>query len=159
MALYVYHKINDVTHTDVYPLPRINDILDALRGAKYFCSIDFNNGYWQIKVGDQAGEKTAFGSDLGLYEFDCMSFGLTGASATFSRLMDKVLDSLIGKRCLVYLDYVIIYCKTFIETLANLKLVMSHLCEHNQAVHQEILCNNNPSARIVEKVCPLPLQR
>ncbi len=60
-----------------------------------------------------------------------MPFGLIGAPATFSRLMDKVLDRLIGKRCLVYLDNVIIYGKTLEETLANLKLVMSRLREHN----------------------------
>ncbi len=60
-----------------------------------------------------------------------MPFGLTGDPATFSRLMDKVLDGLISKRCLVYLDDIIIYGKTFKETLVNLKMVMSHLCEHN----------------------------
>ncbi len=60
-----------------------------------------------------------------------MPFGLTGAPATFSRLMDKVLDGLIGKKCLVYLDDVIIFGKMFEETLANLKLVMAHLREHN----------------------------
>ncbi len=103
-----YRKLNDATHKDAYPLPRIDDILEALRGAKCFV-----------------------GSHLGLYEFLCISFGLTGAPAMFSRLMDKVLDALIGKRCLVYLDDVIIYGSTFEETLANLKLVMAHLHEHN----------------------------
>ncbi len=76
-------------------------------------------------------EKTAFGSHLGLYEFLCMPFGLTGDPAMFLSLIDKVLDGLIGKRCLVYLDDVIIYGKTFEETLANLKRVMAHLREHN----------------------------
>ncbi len=126
-----YRKLNDVTHKDAYPLPRIDDILDALRGAKYFCSIDLTIGYWQIKVAEKDLEKMAFGSHLGLYEFLCMPFGLTGAPATFSRLMDKVLDGLIDKRCLVYLGDVIIYGKTFEETLANLKLVMARLREHN----------------------------
>ncbi len=120
-----YRKLNDTTHKDTYPLPRIDDILDALLGAKYICSIDLNSGYRQIKVADKENEKTAFGSHLGLYEFLCMPFGLTGAPAMFSRLMDKVLEGLIGKRCLVYLDDVIIYGKTFEETLANLKLVMA----------------------------------
>ncbi len=82
-------------------------------------------------VVDKDREKTAFGSHLGLYEFLCMPFGLTGDPATFSRLMDKVLDGLIAKNCLVYLDDVIIYGKTFEETLADLKLVMAHLHEHN----------------------------
>ncbi len=71
-----------------------------------------------------------FSSHLGLYEFLCMPFGLTGALPTFSRLKDKVLDGLIGKSCVVYLYDVIIYGKTFEETLGNLKLVMGHLREH-----------------------------
>ncbi len=79
-----YHKLNDATHKDAYPLPRIDDILEALSGAKYFYSIDLASGYWQIKVADKDREKTAFGSHLGLYEFLCMPFGLTGPSATFS---------------------------------------------------------------------------
>ncbi len=77
-----------------YQLPRIDNILDALRGAKYFCSINLTNGYWQIKEAEKDREKTA------LYEFLCMPCGLTGAHATFSRLMDKVLDVLFGKKCL-----------------------------------------------------------
>ncbi len=94
-----YHKLKDVTHKDAYPLPRINDILDALRGAKYFCSIGLASGYWQIKVADKDREKIAFGSHLGLYEFLCMPFGLTGVPATFSRLMDRALEvpSLFGR--------------------------------------------------------------
>ncbi len=106
-----YRKLNDVTHKDAYPLPRNDDILDALQGAKYFCSIDLASGYWQIKVADKDRDKTAFGSNLGLYEFLCMPFGFTGALAMFSRLMDKVLDGLICKSCLVYLENVIIMLK------------------------------------------------
>ncbi len=78
-----YRKLNDVTHKDIYPLLRIDDILDVLRGAKYFCSINLASSYWQIKVADKDREKTAFGSQLGLYEFLCMPFGLTGAPTTF----------------------------------------------------------------------------
>ncbi len=111
-----YHKLNDATHKDTYPLPRIDDILEALREVKYFCSIDIASGYWQIKVAEQDREKTVFGLHLGLYEYLCMPFGLMGAPATFSRLMDNV-----------YLDDVIIYGKRYEETLRNLKLVMGHL--------------------------------
>ncbi len=92
-----YRKLIDVTHKDAYPLPRIDDIL-ALPGAKYFCSIDLAIGYWQIKVAEKDREKTAFCLHLGLYEFLYMPFVLTGALGTFLRLMDKVLDGLIGKR-------------------------------------------------------------
>ncbi len=84
-------------------IDEIDEILDALRGAKYFCTIDLASGYWQIKVADKNRKKISFGSHLGLYQFLCMPFGFTGAPAMFSKLMDKVLDSLIGKKCLVYL--------------------------------------------------------
>ncbi len=60
-----------------------------------------------------------------------MPFGLTGAPVTFLRLMDKVLDGLNGKNCLVYLDDVIIFGSLFEDTLANLKLVMGRLLDHN----------------------------
>ncbi len=71
-----YRKLNNVTHKDAYPLPRIDDILDAIGGAKSLCSIDIASGYWQIKVEDKDREKTAFGSHLGLYELLCVVFGL-----------------------------------------------------------------------------------
>ncbi len=70
-----YRNLNDVIHKDAYPLPRIVDILDALRGAKYFFSIDLARSYWQIKVAGKDQKKTAIGSHLGLYEFLCMPFG------------------------------------------------------------------------------------
>ncbi len=122
ICFYVdYHKLNDATHKNSYPLPRIDDMLEALRGANYFCSINLTSGYWQIKVEEKDKKRTACGSHLGLYEFLSMPFGLTGAPATFSRLMDKVLDGLIGKNCLVYLDDIIIFGKTFKETLSKLE--------------------------------------
>ncbi len=121
-----YRKLNHATQKDAYPLPRIDDILDALQGAKYFCSIDLASGCWQIMVADKDIEKTAFGSHLGLYEFLCMHYRLTGTPLTYSRLKDKVLDSLIGNRCRAYLDDFIVYVKRS-KKLANLKLVMAHL--------------------------------
>ncbi len=73
----VDYKIKDATYKDTYPLPIINDILEALQGAKYLCSIDLPSSYWQIKVVEKDREKTDFGSHLGLHEFLCMPFGLT----------------------------------------------------------------------------------
>ncbi len=74
-----------------------------------------------------------------------MPFGLTGAPATFSRLIDKVLDGLISKKCLVYLDDVIIFGKMFEETLANLRLVMARLQKHvlEHVVSEERHCDRS----------------
>ena len=129
-----YRKLNEVTKKDAYPLPRIDDILDALRGAKYFCTLDLASGYWQVGLLEKDKEKTAFSTHMGLYEFNVMPFGLTNAPATFQRMMDKVLHGYIGKICLCYLDDIVIFGKTFEETLHNLELVLTRLQEANLKV-------------------------
>ena len=108
-----YRKINAITKKDVYPLPRIDDALDAMHGAAYFSTLDLASGYWQVEMDPNDREKTAFICDQGLFEFNVMPFGLCNAPATFQRLMDAVLAGLKWTTCLVYLDDIIIFSKTF----------------------------------------------
>ncbi len=126
-----YRILNANTVKDAYPLPRIDDILDSLSGAKYFCTLDLASGYWQVKMAEEDREKTAFVTHMGLFEFNVMPFGLCNAPATFQRMMDNVLRGLKDKICLCYLDDVVIYGKTFEETLHNLDLVLERLQEAN----------------------------
>jgi len=118
-----YRKLNAVTKKDSYPLPRIDDILDQLSGNSWFSTLDLKSGYWQVKINLKDEEKTAFSVGNGLWQFTVMPFGLCNAPATFERLMEKVLHGLIPKICLVYLDDVIIFGKSFSEILENLKTV------------------------------------
>jgi len=122
-----YRKLNAVTKKDSYPLPRIDDILDQLSGNSWFSTLDLKSGYWQIKINLKDKEKTAFSVGNGLWQFIVMPFGLCNAPATFERLMEKVLYGLIPKICLVYLDDVIIFGKSFSEILGNLKTVFLKL--------------------------------
>ena len=69
-------------------------------------------------------EKTAFSSHIGLYQYNVMPFGLCNAPATFEAMMETLLSDLLWKKCLVYLDDVIIFGKSFDECLGNLKLVL-----------------------------------
>ena len=89
-----YRKLNDVTVPDQYPLPRIDDVLDALDQGRYFTVIDLKAGYWQIPMHKGDAEKTAFRTADGLFHFTVMPFGLRNAPATFQRLMDVVFSGL-----------------------------------------------------------------
>lgn len=120
-----YRHLNKITKKDVYPLPRIDDALDCLHGAKFFSSIDLRSGYWQIAVDAQDREKTAFVTPDGLYQFKVMPFGLCNAPATFERMMDALLHGFKWSTCLCYLDDVIVFSPTFSAHLADLSQILS----------------------------------
>ena len=124
-----YRKVNSVTKKDAYPLPRIDDTLHALGGAKYFTTLDLQSGYWQVALDETYIEINAFSTTRGHWEFNVMPFGLRNAPATFQRFMDFVLTGLHRSHCLVYLDDVIIFGKTFDEHQDFLKLVLNRLCQ------------------------------
>jgi len=123
--------LNKITRGNSFPLPRIEDNLESLKGNSWFCALDMASGYWQIKMADEDREKTAFASHMGLYEFNRMPFGLTNAPATFQFLMQKVLKGYIGTKCLLYLDDIIVYGKTFEEVFQNLQDVFARFDKYN----------------------------
>ncbi|OWZ05360.1 LOW QUALITY PROTEIN: hypothetical protein PHMEG_00022563, partial [Phytophthora megakarya] len=110
-----YRALNAVTKKDVYPLPRIDETLEALGGALLFTTLDLRSGYWQIRVADVDKDKPAFTTRSGLYRFVRMPFGLSNAPSTFQRMMNSVLRGLTWSTCLVYLDDIILFTRGGIE--------------------------------------------
>ena len=97
---------------DVYPLPRIDNILDRLGKSRYFTMLDLASGYWQIEMDPASREKSAFVPHHGLFEFCRIPFDLCNAPATFQRLMQTVLAGLEW-RCFIYLDDILVASQTF----------------------------------------------
>ncbi|UYV84871.1 hypothetical protein LAZ67_X003796, partial [Cordylochernes scorpioides] len=126
-----YRKLNSITVKDVYPIPRIDDVMDTLQGSRYFTAIDLRSGYWQVEIEEQDKKKTAFTTSHGLYEFNVMPFGLCNAPATFERIMDNVLKNIKWKFCLCYLDDVVIYSPDFTTHLGRIKAVLKCFRESN----------------------------
>ena len=126
-----YRRLNDLTHGDSHPLPRVEDCLDALSGSSWFSVLDLQSGYWQQVVRESDRDKTAFSTHTGLWEFQRMPFGLKGAPASFQRLMMAVLAGLTWRECLVYLDDVIVFGKSFDEALSHLDHVLCAVVEAN----------------------------
>ena len=121
-----FRKVNSITRKDAYPLPRVDDTLEALAGSQWFTTLDLISGYWQVEMDPKDREKTALCTTEGLFEFRVMPFGLCNAPATFQRLMDTALAG-EWKRSVVYLNDIIIPGKTFKEHLFNLSNVFERL--------------------------------
>lgn len=116
-----YRKLNAITRKDAYPLPRMDDILELMQGAEYLATLDLASGYWQVAMPEEDRAKTAFCTHRGLFQFRVMPFGLCNAPPTFGRLMDALLEGLLGEGCLVYLDDIVTYGRTFSECRGRLE--------------------------------------
>ena len=119
-----YRRLNNSTKKDAFPLPRIDDSLNSLSGQSWFSTLDLASGYWQVRLSEDAKPKTAFATHSGLFQFSVMPFGLCNAPATFERLMSQVMRGLHWKRCLVYIDDILVFGHDFESALESLELVL-----------------------------------
>ncbi|UYV64551.1 hypothetical protein LAZ67_3001165, partial [Cordylochernes scorpioides] len=122
-----YRRLNIQTVKDKFPLPRIDDLLEGLRNAKFFTTLDLAHGYLQIPLTDKAKLKTAFITPDDTGQFERMIFGLANAPAEFQRLMHTVLGPLLNKKAFCYLDDVIIPAKDWREMIERLREVLERI--------------------------------
>jgi hypothetical protein len=125
-----YWALNEVTIKNKYPLTRIEDLFDQLRGANVFSKIELRSGYHQLRIRPLDIPKTAFITKYGLYEFIVMSFGLTNALAFFMNLMNSVFMDYLDKFVVVFIDDILIYSQSEEEHVDHLKMVLQTLREH-----------------------------
>jgi len=122
-----YRQLNKLTIKNRYPLPRIDDLMDQLVGARVFSKIDLRSGYHQIKVKDEDMQKTAFRTQYGHYEYKVMLFGVTNAPGVFMEYMNRIFHAYLDKFVVVFIDDILIYSKNEEEHAEHLKIVLQVL--------------------------------
>ncbi len=122
-----YRALNKVTIKDKNPIPRVDEILDRLQGAKHFSTLDLRSWYYQIKVREEDVPKTCIRTRYGSFEFLVMPFGVTNAPSVFQALMNSVFRDVADVFVMCYLDDILVYSKTANDHQQHVKEVLQRL--------------------------------
>ena len=125
-----YRQLNRVTVKNRYPLPRIDDLFDQLRGGRVYSKIDLRTGYHQLRVRETDIPKIAFRTRYGHFEFAVMPFGLTNVPAAFIDLMHRVFQPYLDQFVVVFMDDILIYSQSKCEHEYHLRIVLQLLRGH-----------------------------
>ena len=119
-----YRQLNKMTVKNKYPLPRIDDLFDQLKGASIFLKIDLRSGYHQLRIKDVDVHKTAFRTRYGQYEFLVKPFGFTNAPAAFMDLMNRVFQPYVDQFVVVFIDDILVYSKDWENHDTHLRVML-----------------------------------
>ncbi|CAF1174543.1 unnamed protein product, partial [Didymodactylos carnosus] len=126
-----YRKINQLTTRDAFPLPNMEETINRLGDAAFFTKLDLKSGYFQIPIREEDKAKTAFITQDGLWEWNVLPQGLKNAPPSFQRIMNNLVANGRWQYCLVYLDDIIVFSKTFDEHIEHLHNILQVLDRAN----------------------------
>lgn len=123
-----FRKVNGVSRLDLYPMPRVDDLIERLGSANFISTLDLYKGYWQIPLTEGSKEVTAFKTPFGHFQFTVLPFGLHGAPATFQKMMDKLLKG-TESYAAAYLDDVVVHSSSWEDHLFHLTEVLGRISD------------------------------
>ena len=128
-----YRKVNAVSEKTSFPLPRLDDVWDAIGEAKatHFTVLDMASGFWQLPLYPDTKHNSSFITQQGQYQWNRVPFGLSNATTTFQMTMSKEFGDLIFKSALIYVDDIIVYSSSYEQHLKDLEQVFNRLRQHN----------------------------
>ncbi|CAG2254128.1 Retrovirus-related Pol polyprotein from transposon 17.6,Retrovirus-related Pol polyprotein from transposon 297 [Mytilus edulis] len=134
-----YRKINSITEQDAHPLLTTDDALESLGATQpsYFSCLDLRSGFYQTQISPKSRPYTAWRCHLGLFQFKRLPMGLKNSPQMFQRLMETVLRGMTFKFCLIYLDDIIVFSKTFNEHIEHLRDVFVKLRDAGLKLHPQ----------------------
>ena len=132
-----YRKLNQITKSDAYPMPRIQDNLDRLGQAKVFTIMDATSGFHQNILDEKDCEKTAFTTRYGSFEFLVTPFGLKNSPSAFQRMMDEVLGPLKDECVICYMDDLLVYSLDKKQHRTDLARVASRLNQYGIQINMK----------------------
>ena len=126
-----YRALNAITIKNSHALPRIDDLLDSIQGAKFFSSMDLLQGFYQLPLQDSDKAKTAFKTNFGHFQFRVVSMGLSNAQSVFQRIMNDIFKEYLNKFVVIYLDDILIFSRTAEEHLTHIRKVLEAIRKKN----------------------------
>jgi hypothetical protein len=134
-----YRRLNKLVKVDNFPTPNVENAFQYLSQAKYFTVIDLKSAFHQIPLSDPSKQYTAFVTQVGLFQFNRLPFGLTVSPQVFCRLMDLVLEDLKYSCVYPYVDDLCIYSRDFEQHLRDVEAVLNKLRAAGLTVHPDKL--------------------
>ena len=130
LRVQLQELLDKVTIKNRYPLPRIDDLFDQLRGVRVYSKIDLRTGYHQLRVRETDIPKTAFRTRYGHFEFTVMPFGLMNVPAAFMDLMHRMFQPYLDQFVVVFVDDILIYSQSEWEHEYHFRIVLQLLRDH-----------------------------
>ena len=126
-----YRKLNAITRPQLFPLPRLEDVWDAVgeANATVYSVLDFSCGFWQCEMASESKHKTAFVTPTGQYHWRVLPYGLVNSPVTFTRTVHHVLKNLLFKTCIAYVDDIICFSKNMSDHIKHLDQIFKRLNE------------------------------